>query len=267
MKLRNGKAAGPHEIPAEAFKADMETATNMLHSLFSKIWKKEEVPAQWKEGIVIKLPKKGDLRDCNNYRGIVFLSVPGKELSRVLLERMKEAVDPKLRDQQAGFRRNRSCADQIASLRIIVEQSLEWHSPPLHQLHRLWEGLRQCGQRDAVEAAEALWSPREDHRSHPLYLPWHELQDRSRLPAVRKRRGQDWSPARVPAVTISLPSGHRLDHEDHHNRQMTWCSCHTSTDRCRTGPPAWRSYQLGQGSRSARRKQSWWRLTPLPTHH
>ncbi|KAK7112952.1 hypothetical protein V1264_012324 [Littorina saxatilis] len=42
---------------------------------------------------------------------------------------MKESVDAKLRDQQAGFRRNRSCADQIASLRIIVEQSLEWNSP------------------------------------------------------------------------------------------------------------------------------------------
>lgn len=132
MTLRNGKAAGLDKIPAEAIKADMETATNMLHSLFSKIWKKEEVPAQWKECIVIKLPKKGDLRDCNNYRGIMFLSVPGKELNRVLLERMKEAVDPKLRDQQAGFRRNRSCADQIASLRIIVEQSLEWHPPPLY---------------------------------------------------------------------------------------------------------------------------------------
>ena len=48
---------------------------------------------------------------------------------------------------------------------------------------------------------------------------------------------------------------------------MTWCSCHTTTDRCRKRTPAWWSYQLGQGSRSARRKQSWWRLTPLPTHH
>ena len=37
--------------------------------------------------------------------------------------------------------------------------------------------------------------------------------------AVRKLRGQGWSPSRVPAVTISLPSGHRLDREDHHNRQ------------------------------------------------
>ena len=137
MTLRSGKAAGPDEIPAEAIKADIETAVQMLYSLFSKIWEEEEVPAQWKEGIIIKLPKKGDLRDCSNYRGIMLLSTPGKVLNRILLERMKEAVDPKLHDQQAGFRRNRSCADQIASLRIIVEQSLEWNSPPLHQLHRL----------------------------------------------------------------------------------------------------------------------------------
>ena len=63
----------------------------------------------------------------------MLLSTSGKVLNRVLLERMKDAVDPKLRDQQAGFPRNRSCADQVASLRIIVEQSF----PPQHQLHRL----------------------------------------------------------------------------------------------------------------------------------
>ena len=93
MTVRSGKPAGPDEIPAEAIKADIETAVNMLYSLFSKIWTKEAVPAQWKEGIM-KLPKKGDFRDCNNYRGIMLLSTPGKVLNRVLLEGMKEAVDP-----------------------------------------------------------------------------------------------------------------------------------------------------------------------------
>ncbi|KAI2660025.1 LINE-1 retrotransposable element ORF2 protein [Labeo rohita] len=48
--------------------------------------------------------------------------MPGKVLNRELLERMKEAVDAKLQDHQAGFCRYRSCIDQIASLRIIVEQ-------------------------------------------------------------------------------------------------------------------------------------------------
>jgi hypothetical protein len=128
-KLKKGKAAGPDEIPAEALKGDLETTVEILYSLFGKIWEKEEIPKDWREGVVIKLPKKGDLRECTNYRGIMLLSVPGKVLNRILLERMKEAVDPKLRDQQAGFRQNRACADQIASLRIIVEQSLEWNSP------------------------------------------------------------------------------------------------------------------------------------------
>ena len=125
MALRNGKVARLDGIPAEAIKADNETTTSVLHSLFGKIWEKEEVLAQWREGIVVKLPKKGDLRDCNNYRGIMLLSVPSKVLNRIILERVREAVNPKLRDQQAGFRRNRSCLDQIASLRIIVDQSME----------------------------------------------------------------------------------------------------------------------------------------------
>ena len=42
---------------------------------------------------------------------------------------MKDAIDPQLREQQAGFHKNRSCADQITTLRIILEQSLEWNSP------------------------------------------------------------------------------------------------------------------------------------------
>ena len=67
----------------------------------------------------------------------MLLSMPGKVLNSVLLERMKEAVDPKLRDHQAGFRRNRCCADQIASLRIIVEHVTGVKLPLLHQLHRL----------------------------------------------------------------------------------------------------------------------------------
>ena len=41
---------------------------------------------------------------------------------------MKGKVDPELRDQQAGFRKDRSCTDQIFTLRIILEQSADWNS-------------------------------------------------------------------------------------------------------------------------------------------
>ena len=45
-----------------------------------------------------------------------------------MLQRLKTAVDDKPRDNQAGFRQNRSCADHIATLRIILEQSNEFNS-------------------------------------------------------------------------------------------------------------------------------------------
>ena len=119
-----------------------------------------------------QVAKKGDLRDCSNYRGIMLLSTPGKVLNRVLLERMKEAVNPMLRDQQAGFRRNRSCADQIACLLIIVEQSLEWNSllyTNFIDYEKTFDSV------DNVETTEILWSPREDNLPHPVRLSAAQL--------------------------------------------------------------------------------------------
>ena len=86
------------------------------------------MPEEWKKGLLIKLPKKGDLSHCRNWRGIMLLSMASKVFCRVILERLKTALDKKLRDEQAGFRAGRSCTDQIATLRIIVEQSIEWQS-------------------------------------------------------------------------------------------------------------------------------------------
>ena len=42
---------------------------------------------------------------------------------------MKGKVDQTLREQQAGFRQDRSCTDHIATQRIVVEQSIEWNLP------------------------------------------------------------------------------------------------------------------------------------------
>ena len=66
---------------------------------------------------------------CDNYRVIAtLLSVPGKVLNRIILERMKGKVDLAFREQQAGLRQDISCTDQIATLRIIEKQPIEWNS-------------------------------------------------------------------------------------------------------------------------------------------
>jgi len=88
-KLKANRAAGPDEIIPEALKADITMTSKALHALFKKIWTSEEMRNDWKHGHLIKLPKKGNLKECSNYRGITLLSVPGKVFSRILLERIK----------------------------------------------------------------------------------------------------------------------------------------------------------------------------------
>uniref|UniRef100_A0A0B7BK31 Uncharacterized protein n=1 Tax=Arion vulgaris TaxID=1028688 RepID=A0A0B7BK31_9EUPU len=100
----------------------------LLCKILNDIWDKEIIPEECRICSIIKLPKKGDLGNCNNWRGIILLSLTSKIFSRVILQRMKVALDNKIRIEQAGFRKGRSCIDHIFALRQIVEQSNEWNS-------------------------------------------------------------------------------------------------------------------------------------------
>jgi hypothetical protein len=61
----------------------------------------EQVPADWMLGYLVKLPKKDDLSQCGNWQGIILLSIPSKVLTRIILERLKEALD-KRQEIRAG---------------------------------------------------------------------------------------------------------------------------------------------------------------------
>ena len=161
--LKTGKAAGPDGIPPEALKADTQTSTEMLYPLLNKVWEQEQVPEDWKKGHMVKLPKRGDMSSCNNWRGIMLLSIPGKVLTRIILERRKTALDKKLRDEQAGFRQNRSCTDHIATMRIIIEQSLEWQSP----LYSVFVDFQKAF--DSIDR-ETIWKLMQHYGSPPKFI-------------------------------------------------------------------------------------------------
>ena len=162
-KLNSGKAPGPDGIPVEAMKADIESSTNMLYSLFGKIWESEEIPEDWKEGFIVTIPKKGDISECKNYRGIMLLSAPGNVLNRVILDRLKDAVDTKLRDNQAGFRKQRACVDQIQTLRMIIEQSLEWNASLYINFIDFEKAFDSVDRKISVGSDAILWNTRKVH--------------------------------------------------------------------------------------------------------
>ena len=66
-------------------------------------------------------PKKRDLGATSNYRGITISPAGAKVYNRMILNRIRPHLDPKLRINQNGFRPVRSLAAQILTLRRILE--------------------------------------------------------------------------------------------------------------------------------------------------
>ena len=88
-QMKCNKASGGDGIPAEVYKHGGAALVRHLHRLFLKIWKNEEVPQELKDASIVAIFKKGSRTECGNYRGISLLSVAGKILAKVLLNRLQ----------------------------------------------------------------------------------------------------------------------------------------------------------------------------------
>ena len=128
-RLKNGKSSGIDAVTAEMLKCSENDAVKQLHSFFNSMWKDQCVPEEWKKSLILKALKKGDLTECDKYRGISLLSIPSKILCRVLIDKVKSGVDAMIRQEQAGFRSGRGTSEQIFALRDILEQCQEWQAP------------------------------------------------------------------------------------------------------------------------------------------
>ena len=97
------------------------------------------------------------------------MSVVGKVLNTIILLRLQGAVDATLKDRQAGFRKDHSCIDQLATLRIIIEQSIEWNT----SLYVNFVGFEKAFD-SLIEVSlvpyVTLWLTRKIHSNHQKYV-------------------------------------------------------------------------------------------------
>ena len=109
------KASGGDGIPAELFRILKDDAVKVLHSICQQIWKTQQWPQDWKRSIFISIPKKGNAKECSNYRTIALISHASKVMLKILQARLQQYVNRELPDIQAGFRKGRGIRDQIAT--------------------------------------------------------------------------------------------------------------------------------------------------------
>ena len=80
----------------------------------------------WKRSVFIPIPKKGNAKECLNYRTVALISHPSKVMLKILQARLQQYVNRELPDVQAGFRKGRGTRDQIANIRWIMEKAREF---------------------------------------------------------------------------------------------------------------------------------------------
>ncbi|OXU18573.1 hypothetical protein TSAR_007230 [Trichomalopsis sarcophagae] len=123
--LKTRKAAGVDEIPNEVWIHGGEDLVNRLICVLGKIWDGDDMPEEWKTGLIVPLFKKGDTNDTKNCRGISLLSTAYKLYMEVIRKRLEEEVNEKniLPEGQAVFRKGMSTLDNIYVLNYLAQRA------------------------------------------------------------------------------------------------------------------------------------------------
>ena len=96
------KASGGDRIPVELFQILKNDAVKVLHSIRQQIWKTQQWPQDCKRPVFIPIPKKGNAKECSNYRTIALISHSSKVMLKFLQARLQQYVNRELPDVQAG---------------------------------------------------------------------------------------------------------------------------------------------------------------------
>ena len=91
--ITTNKASGGEGIPAELFQILKDDAVKVLHSICQQIWKTQQWPQDWKRSVFTPILKKGNAKECSNYRTIALISHTSKVILKILQPRLQWYVN------------------------------------------------------------------------------------------------------------------------------------------------------------------------------
>ena len=119
-QLKNNKASGVDNLPAELLKQAGQYFLDRLFVLINEIYKTGSLPNDFKMSKIVTLPKKANSEKCEDFRTISLLSHASKILTKVINRRIEHVSENYLAEDQFGFRRNKGTRDAILALRLIT---------------------------------------------------------------------------------------------------------------------------------------------------
>ena len=135
-KLHNHKSPGPDKILNEFLKYGGPVLIGKIEELFSKIFKSETIPNQWREAILVNIDKgKKDKEKLENKRRISLSNSISKVFEKIIVRRVHNEIC--FTEAQAGGRPNRSTIDHIFTLISVIQQRF-YEKKQTYVLYTLW---------------------------------------------------------------------------------------------------------------------------------
>ena len=122
------KASRGDGIPAELFQILKDDSVKVPHSICQQIWKTQQWLQDRKRSVLIPIPKKGNGKECSNYRTIVLISHTSKVMLKILQARFQQYVNRELLYVQGGLRKGRGTRDQTDNICWIIEKAREFQN-------------------------------------------------------------------------------------------------------------------------------------------
>ena len=191
QSLKKGKSAGLYSIQAKLVQTGGEDVITSLTTNCNKIWQTGEWPTPWTQSLVITLPKKGNLQQCQNYRTISLISHPSKVMLKTTLNRLKPQAEKIIAEKQAGFRAWRSTKEQIFNLQIFILCEKYLHLPCLHRFQESFQQGMACS---FVGNHEEVHDIQPHHAKHWTYFRSH----------IRSAAQLVYGPVRPNTVVMAL---------------------------------------------------------------
>ena len=168
--LKNRKAPGPGNIPAELIKSGPKKLYEHLRKIFQDCINGTDVPQEWNEAYLSTMYKKGDRTKCENYRGISVTATVSRIYGKILRNRIENEYQEIEAEEQAGFRAGRSTVDhlftvtQVISKKSNINQELHLVFVDLQKAYdsvplvRLWEAMEKTNINvELIKAVKSLY--------------------------------------------------------------------------------------------------------------
>ena len=175
--LAGNTSVGPDDLHYSFFRHLSDATLNTILRTLNNLWQEHVFPEQWRESIIIAIPKPGKLRsNPDNYRPIALTSCFGKIFERMVSKRLSYVFEKHsmLSKYQCGFRKNHSPVDQLVRLETDIRKGFKHRQHTAAVFFRHSKGIRYGTQTSSCTQITKTWLKRALSILFAKLFDWQE---------------------------------------------------------------------------------------------